>query len=349
MKAPRWGAQMHEPPAGLDPEALRRALELAYGLAVEELRFLPLGYDSFAWVYRVRAREGGPYFLKLRASMTNEAALRVPHLLHARGVSAVVAPIATRTGALWATHAGFALILYPFVAGESGMEAGLAEGQWVGYGETLRQIHATPVPPELASLMRRERYRPEGADLVRKAEAAIAGPLPVDPEARALAEHWRLHGATISLLLERAEGLGRALRTVGLPEVLCHGDIHTGNVLRDGETQLWVVDWDETVLAPKERDLMFAIGGISARLVGPREEALFEQGYGPTTIDAGALAYYRYAWAVSDIASYSDQLLFRPELGQVSRAAALSILIGLFAPGEIVAIALGSPLPPGIA
>lgn len=339
---------MREPPAGLDPEALRDTLEPAYGLAVEELSFLPLGHDSSAWVYLVRVREGGPYFLKLRANMTNEAALHVPHLLHARGIGAVVAPIATRTGDLWATHAGFALILYPFVAGESGMEAGLAEGQWVAYGATLRQIHATPVPPELARLMRRERYQPQGADLVRKVAAALAEPLPADPEARALAEGWRLHGDTISLLLERAEGLGRALQAAGLPEVLCHGDIHTGNVLRDGEAQLWVVDWDETVLAPKERDLMFVIGGISARLVGPRAEALFSAGYGPTAIDAGALAYYRYAWAISDIADYSDQVLFRPELGQVSREAALSILIGLFAPGEIVAIALGSPLPPGI-
>lgn len=336
---------MREPPASLAPETVIDALAAAYGLDVVELSFLPLGHDSSAWVYSARTAAGVRHFVKLRAGAVNEAGLRVPHLLHASGVRGVVAPIATRAGALWAAAGPFALILYPFVEGASGMEAGLTDRQWADYGATLRQIHTTPVPAELAALMRRERFEPPGADQLRQVDAALAGAPPDDPDARALAGLWRARRDEIMRLLARAEELGAALARRGPPLVLCHADVHTGNVLRDGDERVWIVDWDEAVLAPRERDLMFVVGGISAELVGPREERLCLGGYGPVAIDPAALAYYRHAWAVSDIGAFGAELLFRPDLGPASRATALRLLAGLFAPGGIVEIAGRDPQP----
>lgn len=330
---------MREQPALIAPEALAAAVRAAYGLESVELSFLPLGNDSSSWVYRAQPAEGPPRFLKLRAGPLNEPALRVPHLLARLGVEGVVAPIPARDGALWASAGPYTLILYPFVAAESGMAAGLTERQWRAYGAALRQIHAAPVPPELAATMRREAFAPPGAETIRRADAALQAGPPAGPAARALAALWRERRAEILRLLERAEALGRELARRGLPLVLCHADIHTGNVLRDGDERVWIVDWDETVLAPKERDLMFVVGGISRKLVGPREEALCLEGYGPAPIDRGALAYYRYAWAVSDIAAYAADVLFRPDLGPVAREEAVAWLGGLFAPGEIVSIA----------
>ncbi len=60
----------------------------------------------------------------------------------------------------------------------------------------------------------------------------------------------------------------------------------------------WLVDWDEVVIAPRERDPMFAIGGMGGDGVGPEQTASFLQGYGNVAIDEGALTYYRAAWAV---------------------------------------------------
>jgi hypothetical protein len=95
---------MREPPALLVPEALYTTLQAAYGLAVAELNFLPIGHDSAAWVYQLRTTEGATFFLKVRASIANEAALYVPQLLHTRGIAEVVAPIPTRSATLWAAH-----------------------------------------------------------------------------------------------------------------------------------------------------------------------------------------------------------------------------------------------------
>lgn len=334
---------MREPPVDLPDEALRAGLRTNYGLAVTDLTFLPLGHDSSAWVYRVRTADNTTYFLKVRTRLTNAPSLLVPRYLREQGVAQVIAPLPTITQTLWAEVDGYAIILYPFVAGTTGKDQGMAPRQWVAYGALLRRIHATALAPDLVQLMPRETYVPAGAGLVRELEAQLGGRTVADPAAQALATFWHERWDDIHRLVARAEELGRRLAQRAPACVLCHADFHTANVLLDAGGQVWIVDWDDTVLAPKERDLMFVLGGgISRALVGPRAEELFVQGYGATTVDALALAYYRYAWAVSDIGAYGAQVVLRPDLGVVSRREAVGRFLSLFRPGNIVALAFAS-------
>ncbi len=336
---------MREPPANLSAETLRAALRDGYGLAVDELTFLPLGHDSAAWVYRAGASDDSSYFLKVRLRVTNEPGLLVPRYLRDQGITHVIAPLPATTGALWTTAGDYAIILYPFVAGATGMERGMSEQQWIDYGALLRQVHAVAIPPDLARIMRRETFVPDGAAAIRRLDAHIGTRDFDGPTASALATFWRARREEIGTLLQRATGLGRRLAEVAPPFMLCHADAHTNNVLLDDGGQVWMVDWDETVLAPKERDLMFAMGGgISTELVGPRDEELFLQGYGAATVDPLGLAYYRYAWAVSDIGAYGEEVFLRPDLGLVTRHAAVEIFKSLFRPGEIVSLAFAADL-----
>src|SRR5918994_900649 len=110
--------------------------------------------------------------------------------------------------------------------------------------------------------------------------------------------------ARLGALADRADRLGGELAAAPAPQVLCHADLHTWNVLVEDAGRLWIADWDEAVLAPRERDLTFVVGGgIGHGLVGPSEEASFLEGYGQVTAgqvtaDPALLAYYRCAWAV---------------------------------------------------
>jgi spectinomycin phosphotransferase len=213
----------------------------------------------------------------------------------------------------------------------------------VAFGAILARIHATPLSPRLLQTMPRESYVPDGADAVRRLDAHISARAFDDPAARAFASCWQARREDIRTLVGRAEGFGRRLARKGLAGVVCHTDIHTNNVGLAADGQVWIVDWDETTLAPRERDLMFVIGGGLRRgLVGPHEEELFFQGYGPTTVDALALAYYRYARAVSDIGDVGEQVFFRPDLGLASKRTAADRFLLLFQPGSNVAQALGS-------
>lgn len=333
---------MREPPLGLGDDVLLAALVDQYGLAATDLLFLPLGHDASAWVYRAQIADGSTYFVKLRIAVTNPAALLVPRYLHDHGVEQVVAPVPTRTGSLWVAAGAYALIVYPFVAGVTGMDQGLTADQWRAYGAILRQIHATPVSATLARELRHDTFISSDHATIQQLEDFLATGQSADAQSQALAVCWQTQRAAISTLRQRAEALGQQLARARPPALLCHADIHTNNVLVDQAGRLWIIDWDETMLAPRERDLMFVAGGISERLVGAREEALFFAGYGQIDLDPVALAYYRAAWAIGDIAAFGAQACLRPDLGPISRQAAVDAFAGLFEPGEIVSIAFGS-------
>ncbi|NJN18216.1 MAG: aminoglycoside phosphotransferase family protein [Oscillochloris sp.] len=332
---------MREPPLHLDPAYLRTTLQAEYQLVVQELTFLPLGHDSAAWVYEARDATGTRWFVKVRTAVSNPVSLLIPRFLRDHGLP-VVAPIPTGAARLWADCAGYVVIVYPFIEGASALHQGLSAAQWRHYGEILRRIHDLAPPAALQQQLRRETFQPAGVATLRDLDAYLAAPPFADPLVQQLAAFWHSRQGLIHTLLERAEALGRQLAATAPTLVLCHADIHTNNVLAAPDGSLWVVDWDEVMLAPRERDLMFLIGGISAHFINPQQESWCRAGYGDVPVDPRALAYYRYAWAVSDIGAFADQVVRHVDLGQVSRVAALNACVGLFAPGEIVAIAQSS-------
>jgi spectinomycin phosphotransferase len=124
--------------------------------------------------------------------------------------------------------------------------------------------------------------------------------------------------------------------------VLCHSDIHPGNLFLDASGTLFIVDWDGPMLAPKERDLMFIGSGQGyVNRTAEEEETLFYRNYGDAAIDSQAMAYYRYERNVTDICVESTRILSET-LGDVDRAQSLQILSWLFMPGGSIELAYTS-------
>ena len=152
----------------------------------------------------------------------------------------------------------------------------------------------------------------------------------------------RAKRAEIADLVGRADRLAQVLRTRSPAHVLCHSDVHAGNVLIGVDDSFYIVDWDNPILAPKERDLMFVGGGQGFTGHTPQEEEmLFYRGYGETQIDPVALAYYRYERIVTDIAVFCEQLLLS-DAGGEDRAQSLQYLKSIFRPGGTIEIAYNS-------
>lgn len=333
---------MHEPPKLADA-TLRAVFHAHYDVAIAALTFLPLGNDSASFVYRVDAPDGARFFLKVRTGLGfSVPSLVIPRYLHEQGIPHILTPLPTVTQTLWVRVGDFALSLYPFLDARTAAEVGLTEGHWRALGATLHRIHASRLPSDLRQVVPLETFVPSRRHVLTALEPVIANPGITDPIQRELARFWRSRQDRIRTLIDRADALGDQLRQASLPLVLCHADLHAWNVLLDTAQRMWLVDWDETVLAPKERDLMFVIGGIGRDLVKGHETRCFLEGYGDPPIDRRALAYYRFAWAVQDMAAYAEQVFFSPDLSERTRRDAVRAFIDLFAPGNIVAIACGS-------
>jgi spectinomycin phosphotransferase len=331
---------MREPP-DLAGEAIVGALQTGFGIRVAGLSFLPVGNDADSWAFRVEAADGPDWFLKVRSGTGAMPGAAVPAYLHRRGTPGVLAPLPTRAREPYLVVDRFALALYPMLDGRHGAEVGLTPAQWRELGATVARVHATPANPELLGLVGQETFRPSRRELLPELEEALAAADPADPVAGRLAASWQAHRAVIDRLVDQADHLGRQLSGSPTPQVLCHADLHTWNVLIETTGRLWIADWDEAVLAPRERDLMFVVGGIGHGLVSPSDTASFLDGYGQVTVDPTRLAYYRCAWAVQDIAAYGEQALLSPTAGEPTRQAAVEGFEDLFAPGNIVDLATG--------
>lgn len=313
-----------------------------YGLRAGQVAFLPLGADRNTAVYHAVAGDGKPYFVKLRWGDFDEVSVTLPRFLSDQGISQIIPPLATRTGRLWASRDAFKAILYPFIAGRDGYEVDLSDRHWREFGAALKKIHATEVPPTLLNRIPRETWSPRWREVVRTSLKRIEWDTFDEPVAAKMAAFLKARRNETLDLVERAEQFARVLQAQPPQSAVCHSDLHAGNFLIDDRDTLYIVDWDNPIRAPKERDLMFAGGGLMGGGRTPQEEeALFYSGYGETQVDAAALAYYRYERIVEDIAVYCEQLLSSDEGGE-DREQSLHYLMSNFLPNHTIEIACTS-------
>jgi spectinomycin phosphotransferase len=154
-----------------------------------------------------------------------------------------------------------------------------------------------------------------------------------DPYKKQLAIFWKENNEIIQTLIERTESIGRRLQQTNLDFVLCHADIHTANILITQEQKLFIVDWDNTLLAPKERDLMFVLGGDA---IHTREEQKFFDGYGKVKINQLALAYYGYEWCVQEIGDFGERVFLTEDAGENTKKDSVEEFMQLFSPGDVI-------------
>jgi len=322
------------------PESLITSrVQVEYGLEVVSLTFLPLGYDVNTSVYRLGAMDGVDYFLKLRKGDFQPNTVEVPHFLHHLGVSCIIDPLETQDGELFSRLEPYTIILYPYIAGNNGYEVQLTDDHWVDLGHCLRQVHSAQLPEPLAGKIPQEAYDPAWRESTRVFLEQVENMIYRDPVAEKLAAFMRTRGEMICHMVERAETLAQELVADPPDKVLCHTDAHPGNYLITPDGVLYLVDWDNPLYAPRERDLMFFGAGMHGQQPGGREEQLFFQGYGNVEINRHALAYYRFERIIQDIAEFCKQLLVT-ESGGADREQAYHYLTGSFAPGCEVDAAL---------
>lgn len=311
-----------------------------YGLDRAHIQFLPLGADLNTAVYRVEAPSGEQYFLKLRSGSFGKNSVIIPKLLHDQGIGQIISPISTREGALWAQLGKYLVILYPFIEGKDGYEIDLTDAQLIEFGEAVKNIHSKTIPRQILEQLPTESFSTKFGEQLQRILQRIRAEKAVDTISADMTVYLLIKEEVIQHLITRTEQLSKILVKRSLPLVVCHSDLHAGNLLIDSSGHLFIVDWDTLLRAPKERDLMYIGGSQGFRGHGLQEEVeLFFQGYGETIIDQEALAYYRYARIVEDLTVECDIILSANQ-NREDRERELEFMKSNFQPGNTIEIAL---------
>ncbi|MDQ5890952.1 MAG: spectinomycin phosphotransferase [Candidatus Dependentiae bacterium] len=314
-------------------------LNTDYGIKISVLTLIPLGADIDASVYKAQAYDRSSYFVKLRRGYHYGIAAVIQLSLHDAGIQQIISPVATNHGQLTHCVDAFTLIVYPFIEGQDGFSRDLTNDQWITLGNALRQVHEFHLPLVIKNQIKRESYSSKWREAVRSMYAHIdAEPRVADEIALKLVVFMKEHRGTIQRLVDRAEQLGQKIEKQSPELVLCHSDIHGGNVLIANDGAVYLVDWDQPIMAPKERDLMFIGGGVANVWNNLHEEEFFYKGYGKTEINRDILAYYRHERIVEDIAVDSQQLLLATDAG-TDREAIYKAFVDMFEPRGVVDIA----------
>ncbi len=317
---------MREKPS-IPEDDLRACLLEQYDLIATVLEFLPLGLDYHAGVYRVVSEQGTPYFLKVTSRRLYEPGYLVPSYLREQGISSVMAPVLTKNKALWTRVEDWTMIVYPFIDGDTSW-TGMTDGQWKEVGTIFQQIHQVILPSFGFESLRKETFDP--TEYTRWVDAFETRLAVVEAERaqmldggsaskRTLRASWMAHQSTIHTVITSLEKLAEELQSRTLPYVICHADLHPANLLHDSLGHMFVIDWDEVMLAPKERDFLFVKVSSADSEVLPGTPAFF-QGYGQTEIDWIALTYYRYERVLQDMIECAQEVFFRDDLGEETKA-----------------------------
>jgi spectinomycin phosphotransferase len=302
---------MREQP-NIPEERLRACLRDQYDLIPVVLEFLPLGLDYDAGVYQVVSEQDRAYMLKATSRLLYEPSCLVPAYLRDQGITSIVAPIPTTSGAFWTKLGDWTVILYPWISGECSL-TGMTNAQWKEVGKIFRRIHQVRLPASSFESLRKERFDPaEYVQWIRTFEAQhLQEQSDASASQRALRSSWKAHQPTIHTAVARLQKLAVVLQSQTLPYVICHADLHARNLIRDPSGHVFVIDWDEVMLAPKERDFIF--------LRKPHAEAFF-QGYTGAEVDWSLLTYYLWERVVQDLIYLAHNVCFRDDWAEETRA-----------------------------
>lgn len=301
---------MREQPR-IPEEPLRACLRDQYDLLPITLEYLPLGLDYNSWVYRVVSQQGTSYLLKARSGPLYEPGCLVPSYLKDQGIASVVAPLRTKSNTLWTWVGAWTVIVYPFIEGDTSF-MGMTDEQWREVGTIFKRIHQVIVPAEGFESVRKETFDPaEYARWVRAFETQHTRSEGGSASQRALRSSWVAHQSTIHTGIYYLEKLAVLLQGRSGPYVICHADLHPANLIRDHAGHVFVIDWNDVMLAPKERDFIF---------VRELQADAFWEGYGQREIDWIALTYYLWERVVQDVIECAKDVFFNDDLGEETRA-----------------------------
>jgi spectinomycin phosphotransferase len=302
---------VYSEPRDLDRAVLADALNRHWNIDAARLEYLPVGFGSHHW--EALGADGSRWFVSaddLQAGphadgapddvfAVLDRAFRTAAALRDAGLEFVLAPSPSEGGAvLRRLGTRYGIRVEPFIDGaaaESGEFEGPEDRRLMG--TLLGRLHAASgrVP---CGLPGREDFTLPGRAALEQAFAQLDTRWDSGPFAEPARKLLHTHARAVRDRLRAYDHLARRVREEPGTWVVTHGEPHSANVMRDVRGGLQLVDWDTTLMGPRERDLWMI---VDADLTGWDE---YREVLGSVRLSEDALGLYRERWALAEICVY---------------------------------------------
>lgn len=272
-----------------------------YPLQIKSLTFLPKGEVS--WVYVVEGVDGIKYLLKIhKAKILPVERFKLLNDLHEKaGINGLTYPLPTKDGTLQIEILGYPSVVFNYIEGKTAGESKPTDKEYEKFGALLSQIHQAinivdypvreafdvPTKDDFLKVLSHLESGNENSTLKKEA-FGILKPL-----------RARLEEELVNL-----EVLQSQLRSSQIDFVLCHGEPSPDNIMVDNDGEPYLIDWDEPIMAPKEKDLLFFGLTLEPVLKG------YSQHSSDTVINKDIERFYSLLWNVNEIADWGDRIFF---------------------------------------
>lgn len=298
----------------MDDQNLIDILHRQYGLHVERLTYL-----KQAWVahcYAVDCARGQRFFCKFyeqerqaRFYATDlEFYLSLSDQLARKALLPTVAhPVATRDGRFALSYDDHMLILFHWIEGQTVGFGRLADDVLAQVATLVGRLHkSTPQiewldPPRETFDLPFEEALINNLDVLKTITAADT------TGKQGLRDLLVPRRGKILSLLARLKELQAQVRGTYHAMVICHTDLHGGNMILDPQGGLHLVDWENAVFAPPEHDLHFFVWEERFwDLFLPR----YQRAFRPVSLDAATFGFYFYRRNLEDLAEWVVRILY---------------------------------------
>ncbi|MEU8154769.1 phosphotransferase [Micromonospora sp. NPDC048986] len=325
-----------------DARQVAEQVRTGFGLHLSTMERVTYGADQHARLWLAQATDGCRYAVKLSGGGT-PAGLVVTAYLAEQGVPGIAAPLRADDGRLSIDHDGRRLSVVPWVSDQRALDGPMTGAHWRAYGEVLAAVHEVPVTDELSRLLPAGGAAYQSIVTATRATAArLRDPDPADladPLVAEMAGVWSAVADRLGVLTREVERRAVYQHDGSGATVVCHGDPHLGNLLLGADGQVWLIDWDDAVLAPPECDLMFVLGGVLAFApISVEQQQAVLAGYGTTDVDPVRLAWFLAVRALDDLSDWTRQAL-HPDAEAADRDRAARIVRGLVSEVGLVTLA----------
>jgi spectinomycin phosphotransferase len=284
-----------------------------YGIDLENLRFAFSGWGGDC--FTAESVGGEPYFLKLYdpvhyqgvAPLSMDFYLPLMHQLHTKGIlTHIPHPVPSLQGDFFTEIGSQVLVITNYI-----------QGKQVGFGRLPEPVLATL--SEMVGILHKsssqlnfehpfiERFKTPFVPHLLKAMGALENHPPTDCKGiqrlKEVIHHQKDH---LHYYLEKLRKLQNQVKSSENPMVVCHTDLHGGNLMLDDQGTLYLLDWENAMIAPREQDMIFF---TKNRQVWQTFWQIYRVQFDQVSINADMLRFYHYRRGLEDVAGFVFRIM----------------------------------------